>query len=225
MNRLLTVGIVLLSAAAAAVAQEAYREPLLALDREPAEAWSRVDPAGEAAATLEPVQAGMDMQFTAGLRVGYLRAPDADRGTWTGGVQARLYLLEGYLGAEASIEFHQDEFADGDIVVTTYPVQVTGLVFPLAGQKELPIQPYGLVGFGWYYTRIDYDASLGTDDETERFTGVHVGVGGDLKLGENFVLNADFRWVFVDEPGVDNSNLDEEEWDFWQATGGVSFKF
>lgn len=190
---------------------------LLGLERDGTEAWTDL----RAAVQAEPER---DTRFTLGGRVGYLRVKDADEGTWTGGIQARLYLAHGFVAVEGSIEFHQDEFADGDIVVTQYPVQVTGLVFPFARQ-DWPVQPYALAGAGWYYTRIDYDDALGLDEDTEHYFGVHVGAGGDLRLGERTFLNADFRWVFVDEPGIDNSDLDEEEWDFWQATGGINFRF
>lgn len=167
----------------------------------------------------------MKSTFSLGPRVGYLRGRDTDDGTWTVGAQARLRLPGGIIGVEGSIEFHQDEYADGDILVTQYPVQVTGLVFPFGARPEKPLQPYGLLGVGWYYTRIDYDSVLLTDDETDHYFGVHLGVGGELTLGPSTTLSADFRWVFADEPGVDNSQLDEEEFDFWQLTAGLNIRF
>lgn len=197
---------------------------ILSLDRDPLEILEPASPAEPL--TLQAPPAWQDMDFVVGARVGYLHGRDADRGTWTGGVQARLYVLEGYLGVEASIEFHQDEFLDGDVTVTTYPVQVTALLFPLAGQKEIPVQPYGLFGAGWYYTHTNYQGSLNaTDDETDSTHGFHAGAGGEIKLSDKFVLNGDFRWVFIDEPGVDNSQLEDEEFDFWQVTAAVSYKF
>ena len=63
-----------------------------------------------------------------GPSAGYLEARGADRGTWFAGVQARLHVLK-FLAAEASITIHQNEYGNGDIVVTQYPVQVTGFLY------------------------------------------------------------------------------------------------
>lgn len=159
--------------------------------------------------------------FTIGPAAGYLRVRDADRGTWFGGLQARVQFLR-YLGIEGSITFHQNRFADGDIIVTQYPVQVTGLLFPFPDSE---ISPYVLVGAGWYYTRVDFDSSLGGGEETERLSGWHVGAGAQATLGRRVGAFGDFRWVFIDDPGVDNSNIDEEEFDYWQVTLGLNIGF
>jgi hypothetical protein len=159
--------------------------------------------------------------FSLGGMAGYVRARDADRGTWHAGVVARLQIIP-WLAAEANISFHQDEFADGDVTVTTYPVQVTGLFYPL---PKLPLRPYGLVGAGWYYTRVDFDDSIGGGDDTDSQFAVHVGVGGEIDLGKRFKIFADFRWIFLDEPGVDNSNIEDEEFDTYMVTIGGLFRF
>jgi hypothetical protein len=36
---------------------------------------------------------------------------------------------------------------------------------------------------------------------------------------------ADFRWIFLDEPNVDNSQIEEEEFDYGQVTLGLGIKF
>jgi opacity protein-like surface antigen len=160
-------------------------------------------------------------RFSFGPIAGYSRVRDADQGTWHGGVAARLQLHP-MLAAEASISFHSEEFADGDIQVTTYPVQLTVLFYPI---PRLPLRPYALAGAGWYYTRFDYDDSIGGGDETDRQFAVHVGAGGEIDLGKNFTIFADFRWLFLDEPGVDNSNIEDEEFDTWMVTLGGLFRF
>jgi opacity protein-like surface antigen len=160
-------------------------------------------------------------EFSLGPVAGYLRVRDADRGSWFGGVQARYRFLK-FLGVEGSFTFRRDRFEDGDIVVTQYPVQVTGLVFPF---PRSPIEPYGLVGVGWYYTRVDFDDSLGGGDETDRLFGVHLGAGVQVELTPGFALFGDFRWIFLDEPSTDNSQLEEEEFDSWQVMLGGSFRF
>ena len=174
---------------------------------------------GEVYAPQGPVPEGP--RFSLGAMAGYVRARDADEGTWHAGVVARLQIVP-FLAAEASISFHVDDYADGDVTVTTYPVQVTALLYPI---PSLPLRPYALVGAGWYYTRVDFDDSIGGGDETDSQFAVHVGAGGEFNVGPGFTLFADFRWIFLDEPGVDNSNIEDEEFDTWMVTIGGLFRF
>ena len=162
------------------------------------------------------------MGFSLGPRVGYLKTRDADRGTWLVGVQARLRILK-FLGVEGAVSYHQDEFLDGDVKLHTYPVELTGLLYPF---PDLAFELYGLAGVGWYYTRYTFHGALSAaDDETDSLFGVHVGAGAAIDLSRRASINADFRWIFLDEPGVDNGDLDEEEFDRWQVTAGLNFGF
>ena len=158
--------------------------------------------------------------FAIGPMGGYLKTRGADRGTWFGGVQARLYFLK-VLAAEASISFHQDRFNDGDTLVTQYPVQVSGMLFPL---PELPVQPYIVAGAGWYYTRIDNRRSLDfLGDETDHWFGGHVGAGAEIAPSRAFSLFVDFRYIFIDpESDIEGRSGDA---DYWQITFGVGFGF
>ena len=178
---------------------------------------------GGFAAPQEPVKGQKDeASFSIGPVAGYLKARDADRGTWFGGLQARLRFAR-VLAIEGSISAHSDSFQDGDIDVIQYPVQVSALLFPI---PDSPIEPYGIFGAGWYYTRYEFDGALsGLDDETDREFAFHAGAGLQIELSPRFAVFADFRWVFMDEPGVDNGNLDEEEFDFGMVTIGGSFSF
>lgn len=160
-------------------------------------------------------------EFSIGPAAGYLSVRDADRGTWFGGVQMRLRFMR-YLAVEGAATFHRTRFEDGDYTMTQYPVQVSALVLPFARSH---VEPYGLVGAGWYYTRIDIDSSQGGGDETDRFFGWHLGAGVMVEGGHNFKFHADFRWIFLDEDGVDNSNLEDEDFDFWMVTLGAGFIF
>lgn len=159
--------------------------------------------------------------FSIGPMGGYLKARDADRGTWFAGIQARLRFLE-VLAVEGSIGVHQNEYSDGDVVVTQYPVQVSALFLPFPGGA---LDPYVLAGGGWYYQRIDYDDSIGGGDETDRMFGGHVGAGAIFHLSPTVSAFADVRWVFLDEPGTDNSDLLDEDFDYCNVTFGVSFGF
>lgn len=160
--------------------------------------------------------------FSIGPVAGYIKTRDADDGTWFGGGQMRFRFAR-ILAIEGSITFHKDSFQDGDIDVIQYPVQVSALLFPI---PDSPVEPYGVFGAGWYYTRVEFEGPLsGLDDETDRAFGFHAGAGLQVELGPRFALFADFRWVFMDEPGIDNGNLDEEEFDFGQVTLGGSISF
>lgn len=212
---------ILLAGAAVAAAQDV---PLLDL---PAGAEVSGTPEAEALPTALVQDAPARKPgpgWALGARAGYLRARDADEGTWFGGVQVRIYLVE-WLAVEGSIEVHQSDYLDDDVTITQYPVQLTGLVYLPVG--DFPLKPYGLGGAGWYYTRIDYSGTLSAlDSETESVFGVHVGGGAELMLGGTaYSLSADVRYVFLDEPGVDNSNLEDEEADYWQATAAFNIRF
>ena len=170
-----------------------------------------------------PQEAEMKREgFSIGPALGYVRVRDADEGSWYGGVQAR-YRFSPLFALEGSITFHQDEFGDGDVTVTQYPVQVSALLYPFPNPV---LEPYAVGGAGWYYTRFDYDedAFPGVDDETDRMFAVHLGAGGELHLGPLASIFVDFRWLFVDEPGVDNSSLEDEEFDTWMLTFGLSLR-
>jgi opacity protein-like surface antigen len=222
MKRLVFAAAAALAAATPALAQESLGDDYLRLS------WivpGEILPAGTAgepdAEALAEGEGMKGMSFMLGARVGYMQGKDADKGNWLGGVQARLYIVE-FLAVEGSIEFHQDEYLDGDATLTFYPVQVSTLLSPFT---QWPVRPYVLGGAGWYYTRIDYHDALETlDSETDHFFGFHVGGGAELSLGKSLVLSADFRYVFVDEPGVDNSQIENEDWDYWEITGGINFR-
>ncbi len=181
-------------------------------------------------AEVEPAPQGPDLGWMFGPRVGYLRARDADEGTWFGGVQARLFLMP-QLALEGSIEFHQSEFFEEAVTVTQYPVQVTALLYPFQlGQ----LKPYALGGAGWYYTRTTYDFSANPAEfagipepstEVDHVFGIHLGFGGELAAGSSTSINVDIRYIFLDEPGVDNSKVEDEEQDYWQVTAALNIRF
>src|SRR5262245_10822266 len=114
--------------------------------------WAQEPPAPLSPRSSTDALDGGAAEFSLGPAAGYLRARGADEGTWFGGLQARLRLAP-ILSVEGSVTFHENDYSDGDIRVTQYPVQVTGLVtpFPLGS-----VRPYALAGAGWYYTRTRY---------------------------------------------------------------------
>jgi opacity protein-like surface antigen len=157
--------------------------------------------------------------FSIGPAAGYLRTRGADRGTWFGGVQARLHFAR-IFAAEASITFHQNRYENGDVVVTQYPVQLTAFLYPF---PEGPFRPYFLGGVGWYYTRIDYkDGFSSISDKTEHIFGEHLGAGAELMLSPRSSLDLDLRYIFLNPT---NDQVIHREFNYWQITLGLNFYF
>lgn len=163
-------------------------------------------------------QPSQGMQFSLGPIGGYFKPHGADHGSWFAGIQARLHLLP-FFALEASASWNEAEYQSGDVDVTQYPVQVSGLIYPF---PSWIFSPYVVVGGGWYYSTVDYSGALAsTPNSTDRTFGLHGGLGADLKLGR-FVLNADLRYIQLD-PTM--NKIRRYEYDFWQATLGVNFTF
>lgn len=159
------------------------------------------------------------VQFSVGAVGGYLKARHADRGTWLAGLQLRLHFAQ-VLALEASGTYHQNRYEDGDIKVTQYPVQVSGLIYPLPNST---FSPYAGGGVGWYYTRIGYSGALaGTPDGTKHPFGEHLVAGIDLKLGRSFTINADYRYIFLQTSGTP---IPDDDLNYWQATLGLNINF
>lgn len=160
------------------------------------------------------------LDFGLGPTAGYLKTRGADRGTWFGGLMARLRFLD-YFGAEGAVTYHASTFADGDALVSQIPIQLTGLVYPL---PDTVVQPYLLAGAGWYYTRVDYRHGLSyLDNETASQFGVHVGGGAELRFGLASAVYADFRYLFLNDPGFDT--VSDRDYDSWQLTCGLMLGF
>ncbi|MGH7600475.1 MAG: hypothetical protein ACREOI_29320 [bacterium] len=104
-----------------------------------------------------------------GPQAGYQRAKDADAGKFMGGAALRLKLAPA-LGIEGSINYRQEKFNNGALTVRSWPVMVTGLLYPF------PIV-HGAVGAGWYNTKFDFAPAGGAVgiEETKQEFGWHFG--------------------------------------------------
>lgn len=157
--------------------------------------------------------------FALGLIAGYLRAPDADRGTWTAGIQARLHISPA-LAVEGAVTYHKNSYGDGDAHVTQYPVQVSALIYPLPNAQ---FSPYLVGGGGWYYSRISYEGALsGLSNETENTYGTHAGAGLEIRLGSSVMIDADLRTIFLH---ARSSAFQSGDFNYWQGTLGLSVLF
>jgi hypothetical protein len=162
---------------------------------------------------------GGGLQFSIGPAGGYLHAKGADRGTWFVGGQARLHFLM-YFAVEASATFHENSYEHGDIHVTQYPLQLSGMIYPF---PMWIISPYLVGGGGWYYTKISYTGSLASiSNETDHTFGAHGGVGADVRLGASITIDADLRYIFLNPS---TSQVKDGDFNYWQVTFGLNFSF
>jgi hypothetical protein len=159
---------------------------------------------------------GLGLGF--GPILGWYRASDADGGQLTGGLAMRLKLGPA-LGVEGSITYRQEKYNQGAVTARSWPLMVTGLIYPL------PVI-YGAIGAGWYNTTFDYDQNIlplnaGNSETVQKF-GWHFGGGLELPLGSaSFV--ADIRYVFLNYdfkqlPGTGSTNND-----FYVISAGILF--
>lgn len=204
MNALMALAVALASPAQDSIADDLWRPPSL------------VRTAGPTAAD-EPTD--FSSAFSIGPAGGYLVVKEADRGTWFGGVQARIHFAK-ILAAEASVTFHQNKYEEGDVVVTQYPVQLTAFLYII---PEGPLRPYILGGVGWYHTKFQYDGLFSLlNDRTEQIFGEHLGAGAELMLGKQASLDADVRYIFLNP---DTDQVIRREFNYWQVSFGLNFFF
>jgi hypothetical protein len=121
------------------------------------------------------------------------------------------------LALEGSISYRQDDIAGGIGTAKTWPVQVTGLLYPL------PIA-YLAVGAGWYNTSFDFDSDVLFEDDTQQEFGWHFGGGVEIPLGGVVGLIADLRYVYLDYNFESVPGVGDVQDDFYMATAGLLFR-
>lgn len=171
---------------------------------------------GLIALTVVPVHA---QGIGVGPQLGYYRAKDADEGNFMGGLALRLKMLP-VLGVEASINYRQEKYANDAVTVRSWPLMVTGLVYPL------PFV-YGAMGVGWYNVTFDFDQNLiplqNLQDETKQEFGWHFGAGAELPVGPNFKLTGDVRYVFLNYDFKQIPGIGDLDSNFYVVTVGLLF--
>ncbi|NIR51359.1 porin family protein [candidate division KSB1 bacterium] len=148
-----------------------------------------------------------------GPQVGFQKADDAEDGNFLLGAALRLKFSKA-LGIEGSINYRQEDFGP-NLTVRSWPVMVTGLLYPL------PIV-YGAVGAGWYNTTFDFDTAAADVDETKQEFGWHFGAGVELPLGSKTKLAGDIRYVFLDYD-FDEIPFRDVDSNFFMISAGILF--
>lgn len=148
-----------------------------------------------------------------GPLVGFSKSSDTDAKVLFGAA-LRLKFLSA-LAVEGSINYRSEDFAG--VTVRSWPVQVTGLLYPL------PIV-HAAVGAGWYHTTFDFDEATLMSNDTQREFGWHFGGGVELPLGAAAVLTGDLRYVFIDYNFEAVPGSGDVKDDFYMVTAGLLFK-
>lgn len=152
-----------------------------------------------------------------GPQIGYFRSQDADNGSVMGGLELRFKVNQ-YFGGEASINYRQEKYADGLLTVRSWPVMLTGLLYPV------PFI-YGAMGAGWYNTTLDYDQDrlpLLKDDTAQKI-GWHFGGGLELPLSPKIRLTTDFRYVFLDYQFEEIPGSEDMKSNFYVISAGLLY--
>jgi len=144
-----------------------------------------------------------DLQFGVGVNtsvLGYNQDEISGSRLFWGG-HARVRFMK-YIAGEVSLQRREDNFSirQGNIRLQTTPLQLSGIVYPLA---MLPVSPYFLAGTGWYYLTatvsgelgLPYVTGAGTIKHTEN--AYHIGVGAEAFIGRHVSFGGDVRKVFL----------------------------
>jgi opacity protein-like surface antigen len=132
-----------------------------------------------------------------GPQLGWQKASDAENGKFMPGGTIRIKFTPSF-SFEGSLNYRQEDYSNGNIRVTTWPVMLTGMIYPIN-------TIYGAIGIGWYNTAIDYSSEyhlLGLTDDRQQKFGWHFGAGLELPLSGSerspgAILTTDFRYVFL----------------------------
>jgi opacity protein-like surface antigen len=146
-----------------------------------------------------------DKVFSIGPRVTYFESKDADDGSFSGGVQARLRFTP-VLGVEGSVDYRKDDYSDG-VSIKTYPVQVSLLAYFM---PDLPVSPYLLGGTGWYFTQVKGPM---VETDTENRFGLHAGGGLEFMLNDSLSLDGSYRYIWMEDITSHDENALDKTYD------------
>jgi opacity protein-like surface antigen len=118
------------------------------------------------------------------------------------------------------------EFGEGHLTTLMANVIVGA---PIGGQSGVGVRPYGTAGIGLLRSSID---SIGGfdffDDLSTNDLGFNAGAGAHVFFNDNIGLRGDVRYFrAIGGTGDDDDlvDLQFEDFDFWRATAGVTFRF
>lgn len=149
-----------------------------------------------------------------GPQVAYVKTSDAEKGVLMPAGAVRLNL--GSISIEGLVGYKSEEFSDGYIKATSYPIMATAMlrVFPLIHIEA---------GLGWYNTKLEFSGPFqGFPSSTQSEVGYHAGAGVELELG-NLIVTGDIRYVKIGEL-KDLNSINDLKSDFIAILGGLMFR-
>ena len=154
-----------------------------------------------------------------GPQVGLHSSQSSDAMRVMGGAALRIRLSQA-LGVEGSINYREDDYLGGAIQTKSWPVMVTGMIYPL------PIV-YGALGAGWYNTSVDYQVPgqqtpVFLTSESKQEFGWHFGGGVEIPAGPGSFVG-DIRYVFLNYNFQKFPGSDGVKSNFYVLTFGYLF--
>ena len=167
-----------------------------------------------AGALFEQVNIGL---LSVGGRAMYYDPSDGDA-NWYGGAQVRLHLFR-FFAIEGSADYRKNDF--GGTTAHSYPVQVSGLIYPLGTTR---LAPFILGGGGWYYTTV---SGPGNFDNTQNRFGAHVGGGLQFFFNKHFSIDSTYRYIWLEKIESKDQNIVDKKFsdNGHMVTIGVNFHF
>lgn len=168
-----------------------------------------------------------DVQFGVGGRTSLLsyNQTEINQSRLFWGAHGRVRVMK-YFAGEVSIQRREDNFRvhNGEIVLETTPLQLSGIVYPLA---MAPVSPYVVGGTGWYFLTATVTGDLGLPyvfgegsiNLTE--TAPHIGVGVEFFAGDHFSMGGDVRKIFL----TFNTDLINYKFDAYFVNVAATFYF
>ncbi|HSK10841.1 MAG TPA: outer membrane beta-barrel protein [Vicinamibacterales bacterium] len=136
------------------------------------------------------------------------------------------YMGAGVIGFETTFVYTPSFFNDSDIIGDNNVMSWMGNIIvgvPIGIEQQ--VRPYASGGVGILRSRIGGDADDIFDISRNDF-GVNVGAGVMGFFTPNVGLRGDVRYFrSVSEDSGDDFDLDLGDFDFWQFTAGVAFRF
>jgi opacity protein-like surface antigen len=140
------------------------------------------------------------------------------------------YMGAGIVGAEALLNYTPSFFGDKNLIGSNNVFSLMGNVIvgaPIGGERQ--IRPYVSGGVGILRSRIG-GAATDLFNITSNDFGMNLGAGAMGFFSEHVGLRGDvryFRAINGSRSFLDNINLTSNtgHLNFWQATGGVAFRF
>lgn len=163
---------------------------------------------------LEQVDIGF---LSVGGRAMYYN-PNEGNANWYGGAQVRLHLFR-FFAIEGSADYRKNDFAG--TTTHNYPVQVSGLIYPLGTTR---LAPFILGGGGWYYTTV---SGPGNFDNTQNRFGAHVGGGLQFFFNKHFSIDSTYRYIWLEKIESKDQNIADKKFNDngHMVTIGVNFHF